>query len=78
MTVRDESQRPVQRVVDRVAGTVVDTPVTDAEWDELDAHVASAAAAAESQAAADASLRAAVAAHPDPVVQALAQRAGLV
>lgn len=74
---RNEEDRPVHRVVHVPTGAVTDTPVTDAEWDEIEARAAAAAKAEKQLLAADAALREAVAAHPDPIVQALAARVGL-
>lgn len=74
---RDEEDRPVH--VDYNVGTGVSTvtAVTDAEWDEIEARAEWARAEQSEREEQDQRLRQQVAAHPDPVVQALARRAGL-
>lgn len=74
---RDENDRPVHRTVHVPTGSVTDEAVTDQEWDEIEARTAQAEQAEQTRLAQDAVLQQAVDAHPDPVVQALARRAGL-
>lgn len=74
----DTEERPVHLEVNLETGAVTHTPITDQEWDEMrqreqDAIAASAAAEQET-----ADLRVAAAAHPDPLVQALARKAGIL
>jgi hypothetical protein len=73
-----EQERPVHVDINVSTGAVTHTAVTDEEWDELRRREQEAVAAEAQQAADDDALRAAVAAHPDPVVQALAKKAGLL
>lgn len=74
---RNEEQRPVHRNVDVLTGEVTETPISDEDWDAMDSREAADAERRAAQQAEDEALRAAVAAHADPVVQALARRAGL-
>ena len=69
-----QAQRPVHTVVDCRSGEAVHTPLSDAEVAEQQSGMQAAAAAEAARTAADAELRAQVAAHPDPLVQALAAR----
>jgi len=78
MQQRDEGQRPVHLTVDVGQGVVMEMSATDAEWDEIDARTAAAAAAQTARQAEDEQLRAAAAAHPDPIVQVLAKRVGIL
>jgi len=75
---RNEEDRPVHLVIDVSKNTSTEVPVTDEEWDELERAGQENLAAQQAAAADDDALRAAVQGHPDPVVQALARRAGLV
>ncbi|HTK66559.1 MAG TPA: hypothetical protein VL595_29560 [Pseudonocardia sp.] len=73
----DETQapvRPVHTVIDCGTREIVHTPLSDAEVAAQQVRVKAAADAEAAQVAADAELRAQVAAHPDPLVQALAAR----
>jgi len=76
--VRNEDDRPVHLDVNLDTGAVTHTPVTDAEWLEIEARGAAAVAEEMARHRQDEQLRQAVADHPDPVVQALAKRAGVV
>lgn len=73
-----DEERPVHTEVNVTTGETTHTPISDEEWADLKQREADAIAAAEKQEQEDQALRAAVAAHPDPVVQALAKRAGLI
>lgn len=75
---RNEDDRPVHVEINVSTGVVSHTPVTDQEWDEIEARGAALVEAEQRQQAEDEALRQAVAEHPDPVVQALARRAGVV
>jgi hypothetical protein len=72
-----DGERPVHAVYDCAVGEQVEVPFTDAEWAEHKARIVQDGAEREAAAKTDAELRAAVAAHPDPVVHALAARLGL-
>lgn len=77
-----EEVRPVHVVVDCSVpvgdpGHVVSVPLGDAQWEAQRAGMAAAAAAEGERLAQEEALRAAVAAHADPLVRLLAQRAGL-
>lgn len=63
--------------VDCRSGEVTYTPLTQQELEEQKAAIAAAEAEQQAAQAEAEQLRAAVAAHPDPVVQALVKRAGL-
>jgi len=76
--VRNEDDRPVHLDVNLDTGAVTHVPVTDAEWLEIEARGAAAVAEETARQRQDEQLRQAVADHPDPVVQALAKRAGVV
>lgn len=73
-----DEERPVHTEVNVETGETTHTPITDEEWADLKQREAAAIAATKQQEQEDQALREAVAAHPDPVVQALAKRAGLV
>ena len=75
--MRNEDDRPVHVVHDLSTGATTVTAISDAEWDEIDQRTAQAVAAEQQRLAEEQQLREAVDAHPDPVVQALARRAGL-
>lgn len=75
---RNEDDRPVHVVHDVSNGATTVTAITDEEWDEIDARTAANEEAERQRLAQDEQLRQQVAAHPDPVVQALARRAGVV
>lgn len=71
----DQTQgRPVHTVVDCRTGAAVHAPLSDAEVAEQQVRMRQAADDEAARVAADAQLRAQVAEHPDPVVQALAAR----
>lgn len=72
-----QDERPVHVDIHVPTGAVTHTPITDEEWDAMRAATEQAWAAERREFDKTAELRAAVAAHPDPVVQALAARAGL-
>lgn len=74
---RDEGERPSHIIVDVGQAVVMEMPVTDAEWDAIDAQTEAAVEQHRSRAAEDERLRAAAAAHPDELVRELARRAGL-
>jgi hypothetical protein len=74
----DIEERPVHTVVDCSTGETTHTPLTDGQWSEHRRRAAEHAAAQKAQAAADAELAQTAAAHPDPLVQALARRAGIL
>lgn len=72
-----EEDRPVHVEINVSTGAITHTPITDEEWDAMRLAEAEAVRAEEQSAESDRVLREAVAVHPDPVVQALAQRVGL-
>jgi hypothetical protein len=75
---RNEEDRPVHLDHNVTTGATTYTPITDTEWDEMEQRERDAIAAnlaAEQEAAL---LAAAAQAHPDPLVQALAKKAGLL
>ena len=76
--MRSEEDRPVHLDHNVTTGATTMTPITDAEWDAMEQRERDAIAenaAAEQEAV---ELRAAAAAHTDPLVQALAKKAGLL
>lgn len=73
----EQDERPVHHAYDCSTGETTVTPFTDGEWAEHRKTAATEAASMAALQAEDEALRTAVAAHPDPVVQALAKRAGL-
>jgi hypothetical protein len=64
-------------IVDCITGETIEVPLTDEEEADLEAQRADAAAVVAEAEAAHAALAAQVAAHEDPVVQALAKMLGL-
>lgn len=72
-----DTDRPVHHEVDCSTGQATLTPVTDEELEQIQARTTAAFAEQAEAAAEEAALRAAVAAHPDPLVKALAARLGL-
>jgi hypothetical protein len=74
---RDEGDRPSHLTVDVRQDVVMEMPLTDAEWDAIEAKSAAVVAEAQRREADDERLRAAVAAHPDALVRELAGRLGL-
>lgn len=75
---RNEADRPVHLEHNVSTGATTVVPITDQEWDEMERREAEAlaeAAEAEKQAT---ELRAAAESHSDPLVQALAKKAGLL
>ena len=75
---RNEDDRPAHVDINVSTGAMTHIPVTDAEWDEIDARSAASASEELARQAQDQALSQAIADHPDPVVQALAKRAGVV
>ncbi len=75
---RDETDRPVHLEHNLTTGATTYTPISDAEWDEMEQREAEAVAAAAEAEKEAAEIRAAAEAHPDPLVQALAKKAGLL
>lgn len=80
-----EEERPKHYVYDHETGEEVATPVSDEEWDEIkrkqveaDAEWAAARAKEEADAAQAEADRQTLLNHPDPAIQALARRAGIV
>ena len=72
-----DEERPVHTVVDCSSGEVTHIPLSDEEWAEHRQRSAEHAAAVQAEAARRDELAARVAAHSDPLVQLLAQKAGL-
>lgn len=83
-TTQAPEERPVHVVVDCRGSlkesdwAITETPLTDAEWAEHKQRSAEHAAGLEAAAAERAQLAALAAAHPDPLVQALARLAGVL
>lgn len=75
MTAED---RPVHLEINCATGAVTHTVLTDSEMIEYHRTLNNHLDQADRKAAEDASLAEAVSAHPDPVVQALARRAGIL
>lgn len=71
-------ERPVHSEFNVATGEETHTPITDQEWADMRQREQDAIAAEKVRVAEEEALRTAVAAHPDPVVQALAKRAGLL
>lgn len=78
LTVRSEEDRPVHLDHNVTTGATTVTPITDAEWDAMEQREAEAIAATAAAEQELAELKAAAAAHTDPLVQALAKKAGLL
>ena len=74
----DIEERPVHSELNLTTGEEIHTPVTDEEWADMKAREAQALLDEAEKAKEDAALREAVAAHPDPIVQELARRLGLM
>ena len=70
-------ERPVHHEFNCSAGEVTITPMTDEEWAAYKAQAVEHATEQAAQQAEDDALRAAVAAHADPVVKALAGKLGI-
>lgn len=70
-------QRPVHLEVNCSTGAVTRVPLTDDEWNRHKIDETEAVETEKARLAADEQLRAAVAAHADPVVRELAKRLGL-
>lgn len=75
---RNEEDRPVHVDFNVSTGVQTETPITDAEWDEMERREAEAIAAESASEKEGVDLQAAAQSHPDPVVQALAKKAGLL
>jgi hypothetical protein len=73
-----DEERPVRLVVDCSTGESQYVPMDDSEWAARTREVRQAEADRTAREQRDAELLEAVQAHPDPVVQELARRAGLV
>lgn len=73
----DDEERPVHLIIDVSTGAETYVPVTDAEWDQMRQRQADAATEEARKATEAASLAQQAAEHPDPLVRALADRAGL-
>ena len=72
-----EEDRPAHLEINVATGAQTWTPVTDAEWDEIRQRELDAATEDARRAREATELAQAAAEHPDPLVRALADRAGL-
>lgn len=78
MTARDERLRPVHRDINLTTLEVTDTPVTDEEWDAIEARRIDVQTQRERKQREDEEFVRSVREHPDPVVQEIARRYGLL
>lgn len=74
---QDQDERPVHVNIDCTTGAVTHTALTDQEIADMKLRDDAAATEYDRRMADEQQLRDSVADHPDPVVQALAKRAGL-
>lgn len=73
-----DEDRPVHVEFNIERGENAYTPVTDEEWQAMKDRETTAIADEKRRADEDEQLRQAVQSHPDPVVQTLAKRAGII